>query len=232
MDRCYQIYKEQKLKANHNTYWKSRNNYIVVIKYTKNKSWKQITTVMGNRTGKILLLSNIQRTKVESKSQRAFHSGKRTGCCYQIYKEQKLKANHNGKDRCMFITYVVIKYTKNKSWKQITTRTIMEKKLFCCYQIYKEQKLKANHNSSIIKAYKFSVVIKYTKNKSWKQITTQIHIHRQLYRLLSNIQRTKVESKSQLFLVVYKLMDCCYQIYKEQKLKANHNGVVLVKILV
>ena len=44
-----------------------------------------------------------------------------------------------------------------------------------------------------------------------------------LHMLLSKIQRTKVESKSQLNMAISFLSTRCYQKYKEQKLKANHN---------
>ena len=42
--------------------------------------------------------------------------------------------------------------------------------------------------------------------------------------LLSNMQRTKIESKSQQDAGVLALAPGCYQICKELKLKANHNG--------
>ncbi len=169
---CYQMYKEQKLKANHNTKHEDRKL--------------------------LMLLSNVQRTKVESKSQLVGIVGNQVVSCYQMYKEQKLKANHNVYTFTIRSTFVVIKCTKNKSWKQITTdatswvyaptllsnvqRTKVESKsqllllrLFlrlCCYQMYKEQKLKANHNQKHGFLPRSSVVIKCTKNKSWKQITT------------------------------------------------------------
>jgi hypothetical protein len=41
-----------------------------------------------------------------------------------------------------------------------------------------------------------------------------------IYGLLPKIQRTKVESKSQLVLTVTNTVLSCYQKYKEQKLKA------------
>ena len=143
---CYQIYKEQKLKANHNTHWFIRRCFTVVIKYTKNKSWKQITT--------------------------DFSISRSSSSCYQIYKEQKLKANHNFNHKPGRFLFVVIKYTKNKSWKQITTIVLSYTCNPGCYQIYKEQKLKANHNRICTMNFLQMVVIKYTKNKSWKQITT------------------------------------------------------------
>ena len=167
--------------------------------------------------------SKIQRTKIESKSQPCIYVLHFIHCCHQKYKEQKLKANHNQQMKMVCIVYVVIKNTKNKNWKQITTsnaifssisllsskiqRTKIESKSqlsvvfvlysFCCHQKYKEQKLKANHNHiKIVKVF-MSVVIKNTKNKNWKQITTADYIEKIYNELSSKIQRTKIESKSQ-----------------------------------
>ncbi len=89
------MYKEQKLKANHNMKLKFKVTATVVIKCTKNKSWKQITTIHKKSSDSGKLLSNVQRTKVESKSQPETLDLQIESSCYQMYKEQKLKANHN-----------------------------------------------------------------------------------------------------------------------------------------
>ncbi len=83
------MYKEQKLKANHN------------FRIDSNKL--------------LPLLSNVQRTKVESKSQHKDGNDVAPPCCYQMYKEQKLKANHNTGVVLRTNIRVVIKCTKNKS---------------------------------------------------------------------------------------------------------------------
>ena len=142
------MYKEQKLKANHNQPQIKAIRIFVVIKCTKNKSWKQITTNLQIIAIIFALLSNVQRTKVESKSQ-LLHDG-------------------------TYGVEVVIKCTKNKSWKQITTYRLYRVHKERCYQMYKEQKLKANHNLLVMVDVNCTVVIKCTKNKSWKQITTYI----------------------------------------------------------
>jgi hypothetical protein len=46
-------------------------------------------------------------------------------------------------------------------------------------------------------------------------------------KFLSNVQRTKVESKSQPSAAWGGIFISCYQMYKEQKLKANHNGMIV-----
>ena len=147
------------------------------------------------------MLSNVQRAEVESKSQLAVSLPFVKVSCYQMYKELKLKANHNCTNVCFIINNVVIKCTKSWSWKQITTkdrkkflweellsnvqRAEVESKSqpglhnalsgVSCYQMYKELKLKANHNGYTCPYSHSCVVIKCTKSWSWKQITT----HRQ-----------------------------------------------------
>ena len=65
----YQRQKELKLKANHNK-----------------------TTQIFNSIG---LVSKIERTEIESKSQHSISVGSASRCWYQRQKELKLKANHN-----------------------------------------------------------------------------------------------------------------------------------------
>ena len=141
------MYKELKLKANHNPAGELPQNKIVVIKCTKSWSWKQITTSNSSGICSSLLLSNVQRAEVESKSQ---------------------------------LRYLCPKYYHS------------------CYQMYKELKLKANHNLSTSVPADVIVVIKCTKSWSWKQITTRAVVAHRAHKLLSNVQRAEVESKSQL----------------------------------
>ena len=246
---CYQMYKELKLKANHNLLLMQLHLGYVVIKCTKSWSWKQITTIF--RYDKFLskLLSNVQRAEVESKSQQSVQPLVEDDSCYQMYKELKLKANHNMRRRLISLRWVVIKCTKSWSWKQITTmltisiyrttllsnvqRAEVESKSqlvlisghfgLSCYQMYKELKLKANHNRTSMLLGEKRVVIKCTKSWSWKQITTEPHGSLFFYGLLSNVQRAEVESKSQPGLAADPAAARCYQMYKELKLKANHN---------
>ena len=120
----YQMYKELKLKANHNTGIFFSCAYFVGIKCTKNWNWKQITTGSGHGGGKEELVSNVQRTEIESKSQLTISNGRFKFCWYQMYKELKLKANHNSGGTITTTGTVGIKCTKNWNWKQITTSII------------------------------------------------------------------------------------------------------------
>ena len=60
-----------------------------------------------------MLLSNVQRAEVESKSQQSVATTTGATSCYQMYKELKLKANHNGKHVRVVLDEVVIKCTKS-----------------------------------------------------------------------------------------------------------------------
>ena len=140
------ISKERNLKANHNRIYEVRQTINVV--------------------------TNIKRTKSESKSQRPFTSCMRRLSCYQ--------------------------YQKNEIWKQITTP--YEKRMWKgeLLPISKERNLKANHNASSSNKFSRCVVTnikrtksesksqqtwppgltnfscyQYQKNEIWKQITTR-----------------------------------------------------------
>ena len=165
------ISKERNLKANHNPL---------------NKLWDDTTVV-----------TNIKRTKSESKSQRLKVRSNLLRCCYQ--------------------------YQKNEIWKQITTPLSFSSLLFKLLPISKERNLKANHNIGFDSSISTAVV--------------------------TNIKRTKSESKSQPILVGNQILWSCYQyqkneiwkqittltsapssvtmllpISKERNLKANHNS--------
>ena len=224
------MYKELKLKANHNC--------------------AALTCVAQ------ALLSNVQRAEVESKSQQYLVNAGETVSCYQMYKELKLKANHNKEQQHKIVSTVVIKCTKSWSWKQITTRPHIAsfpcwllsnvqraevesksqqinsnlKRIIGCYQMYKELKLKANHNApnlTIFSPYSCYQMYKELKLKANHNVAFFYLCH---VGLLSNVQRAEVESKSQLSHSRWPCFTCCYQMYKELKLKANHNYVeVIVK---
>ena len=63
------------------------------IQRSKVESKSQLLGAEMIRLG--LLLPKIQRSKVESKSQHADRINSMVISCYQKYKDQKLKANHN-----------------------------------------------------------------------------------------------------------------------------------------
>ena len=195
------MYKELKLKANHNAFDAIQKKNKVVIKCTKSWSWKQITTLCFFCIFVTSLLSNVQRAEVESKSQRWCSYACYIRSCYQMYKELKLKANHNGvwpqplKKRLLSN----VQRAEVESKSQRNDLGILS--AVRCYQMYKELKLKANHNLTLFNAFVLSVVIKCTKSWSWKQITTSQLCGLLPGLLLSNVQRAEVESKSQRHLL-------------------------------
>ena len=112
------------------------------------------------------LLPKIQRTKVESKSQPLLKVLFRPTSCYQKYKEQKLKANHNTIAFVFIAISLLPKIQRTKVESKSQLLLTMQYHKGCCYQKYKEQKLKANHNRMTNDAQKILVVTKNTKNKS------------------------------------------------------------------
>ena len=80
---CYQRSSDQELKANHN-------------------SGRTVSV-------KVLLLSKIVRSRIESKSQQHLRCFLFRKSCYQRSSDQELKANHNNEERGKKIVSVVIK---------------------------------------------------------------------------------------------------------------------------
>ncbi len=110
------------------------------------------------------MLPNVQRAKVESKSQPNGYKYANLKGCYQMYKELKLKANHNLICYYCYITWMLpnVQRAKVESKSQlVTTAAELPKR---CYQMYKELKLKANHNLSMVMAYTDWDVTKCTKS--------------------------------------------------------------------
>ena len=60
-----------------------------------------------------MLVSKIERTEIESKSQQFSKKGFEVSCWYQRQKELKLKANHNCSKKFKDYTIVGIKDRKN-----------------------------------------------------------------------------------------------------------------------
>ena len=117
--------------------------------------------------------------------------------CVQWFKDTKLKANHNSNRLIKQIRSVVSNGSKILNWKQITTVSPKVGRGHSCVQWFKDTKLKANHNLSLIRTSNAKVVSNGSKILNWKQITTcdgwQCRDHR------------------------------CVQWFKDTKLKANHN---------
>ncbi len=94
----------------------------------------------------IELLSKINRTKFESKSQpRSETTDSKTGC-YQRSIEQSLKANHNKDATCYLGSMLLSKINRTKFESKSQLVTCEPLHYQSCYQRSIEQSLKANHN--------------------------------------------------------------------------------------
>ena len=79
--------------------------------------------------------------------------------------------------------------SKILKWKQITT--ICERNIvwFCCFQWFKDTKMKANHNDKVRGVWTFCAVSNGSKILKWKQITTNVWKLSNDYMLFPMVQR-------------------------------------------
>ena len=160
---CFQWFKDTKMKANHNRWWRSVKRLEAVSNGSKILKWKQITTCF---TFKLLLL-----------------------CCFQWFKDTKMKANHNPPLRIVLLFLAVSNGSKILKWKQITTSWWCALLKCCCFQWFKDTKMKANHNSFMERYYLCSAVSNGSKILKWKQITTNTDMRLYINRLFPMVQR-------------------------------------------
>ena len=124
INRCFQWFKDTKMKANHNNHINATIRPNVVSSGSKILKWKQITTA-------------------------AYRYASRMGC-FQWFKDTKMKANHNDVVRIVADAIVVSSGSKILKWKQITTWCVILSALWSCFQWFKDTKMKANHNKRTV----------------------------------------------------------------------------------
>ena len=171
-----------------------------------------------------------QRYVFSSKSQRDAGASVKDLGCYCYHKGTYFQANHN------YISYlganvaVVIATTKVRIFKQITTTSVIQMDLPCCYCYHKGTYFQANHNCIILRFFCVIVVIATTKVRIFKQITTNSSICDLMAWLLLLPQRYVFSSKSQLFNLIIKYINGCYCYHKGTYFQANHNPYCLKRI--
>ena len=92
--------------------------------------------------------------------------------CFQCFKDTKMRANHNHAKLCYSLTYVVSNVSKILKWEQITTISHFFCGGCCCFQCFKDTKMRANHNNRLYKVKSKRVVSNVSKILKWEQITT------------------------------------------------------------
>ena len=122
--------------------------------------------------------------------------------CFQWFKDTKMRANHNHIVMFSFLLNAVSNGSKILKWEQITTVFAFRYTCFCCFQWFKDTKMRANHNSRTATKCWTEAVSNGSKILKWEQITTVS------LRLFSSC--------------------CCFQWFKDTKMRANHNWVHLV----
>ena len=145
------------MKTNHN-FLSFLPRFLCAVSYiTKLLNWKQITT---GRFGDKLDKS-----------------------CFLYNKVTKLKTNHNSCPTLRKMTAAVSYITKLLNWKQITTswRSLWDR--FGCFLYNKVTKLKTNHNRKERPKKREWAVSYITKLLNWKQITTDVPVVLDEYKL-------------------------------------------------
>ena len=101
---------------------------------------------------------------------------------------------------------VVSNVPKILKWEQITTKMVLYRKVYSCFQCSKDTKMGANHNLNTLILILHLVVSNVPKILKWEQITTP--------RLL------------------FRHLNCCFQCSKDTKMGANHNPIDLVIFII
>ena len=117
--------------------------------------------------------------------------------CFQWFKDTKMKANHNVQLLVVSLALAVSNGSKILKWKQITTYSRPSRHCWCCFQWFKDTKMKANHNVTLPYRSATVAVSNGSKILKWKQITT--------------------------YLSIFNSSKRCFQWFKDTKMKANHN---------
>ena len=134
------------MKANHNSTSSNTSEIAAVSNGSKILKWKQITTICFTYI--------------------------RITCCFQWFKDTKMKANHNNVMEKYYLCSAVSNGSKILKWKQITTKLTYWKSVDGCFQWFKDTKMKANHNIVVTHLCSIQAVSNGSKILKWKQITT------------------------------------------------------------
>ena len=151
------------MKANHNATVQDTQLPLAVSNGSKILKWKQITTGKG-------------KTWIGES-------------CFQWFKDTKMKANHNLSRIQSNQQSAVSNGSKILKWKQITTELWRKILLQCCFQWFKDTKMKANHNPPSHSVTYSSAVSNGSKILKWKQITTEVSEYMPERELFPMVQR-------------------------------------------
>ena len=101
----------------------------------------------------------------------------------------------------------------------------------CCFRYHKGTDFQANHNTIVVQKILRTVVLDTTKVQIFKQITTGLGYSLDPLKLFQIPQRYRFSSKSQLTDVRLDDTYCCFRYHKGTDFQANHNTIVVQKIL-
>ena len=136
------------MRANHNGNRMNQLVYYAVSNGSKILKWEQITTLLS-----------------------IFRKKRR---CFQWFKDTKMRANHNERWVLLMKNLAVSNGSKILKWEQITTPKHSLEPSFCCFQWFKDTKMRANHNSVGLNGRIVIAVSNGSKILKWEQITTYV----------------------------------------------------------
>ena len=140
-----------------------------------------------------------------------------------MFKEPKLKANHNNLDCIYLILLSIYQCSKNRNWKQITTDTPNPYETLKVFINVQRTEIESKSQHKLISLSIFNSIYQCSKNRNWKQITTITSLIDLTSIVFINVQRTEIESKSQPIQIIMQSKLKYLSMFKEPKLKANHN---------
>ena len=228
---CVSHCKDTKLKAIHNVPLVIAKVGVVVFHTAKIQNWKQFTTNGYTFWYSEQLCFTLQRYKIESNSQLLVGPSRLVRCCVLHCKDTKLKAIHNQQVRpcnANKLCFTLQRYKIESNSQRLLSIPFFAN---CCVLHCKDTKLKAIHNISPDSRAATTVVFYTAKIQNWKQFTTMTKTVIITCRLCFTLQRYKIESNSQHLVFLFQLPRSCVLHCKDTKLKAIHNLLFILIIL-
>jgi len=246
---CVISQRYSKMKAIHNTPFRSVFTTQVVLYLKDTQKWKQFTTLAVLRQIGVTLCYISKILKNESNSQRGGMSPVMISGCVISQRYSKMKAIHNDGPHLPQSNWVVLYLKDTQKWKQFTTysrgfaylkllcyiskilknesnsqlKTVSTDKYQSCVISQRYSKMKAIHNLRQRRLI-YSYVVLYLKDtQKWKQFTTSFHssYNSKLLCYISKILKNESNSQPES---TKEICGCsCVISQRYSKMKAIHN---------
>ena len=135
-----------------------------------------------------------------------------------------MKANHNYFLWFVISSLAVSNGSKILKWKQITTTVPSLSTISCCFQWFKDTKMKANHNKGGLQGYALSSCFQWFKDTKMKANHNITGRHNDQTAAVSNGSKILKWKQITTEISMAAIDPSCFQWFKDTKMKANHNG--------